>query len=110
MRHRPSIRLASALILLALAATAARAQEPPPIFSEADYEANSRQVVERDKFPVLTMPEMATAAEGDEALDDDERVIGVVVNGEAKAYPLSVMGRHELANDVCGDLPIAPAW
>jgi hypothetical protein len=37
----------------------------------------------------------------------DDPVIGIEIGGEAKAYPLVVMGSHELANDVCGGKPIA---
>lgn len=32
----------------------------------------------------------------------DELVIGVVVNGEAKAYPLGIMNWHEIVNDTVG--------
>jgi len=87
------------------------AQEPaPPIFSEADYEAKSFRAVPRDGFPVANMPTMSTALEGDEAMGLSELVIGLVVDGEARAYPLRVMGGIELANDVCGETPIAVSW
>lgn len=33
---------------------------------------------------------------------EDELVIGVVVNGEAKAYPLGIMNWHEIVNDTVG--------
>ena len=36
-----------------------------------------------------------------------DRVIGVVVGGKARAYPLSVMQVHEVANDTLGGVPIA---
>jgi hypothetical protein len=86
------------------------AAEAPAIFSEADYEATAQRVLERDAFPVLTMPTMASAKEGDEALGPDELVIGLVVDGEAKAYPLRVMGGVELVNDVCGEASITVSW
>jgi hypothetical protein len=53
---------------------------------------------------------MATAQEGDRALRPGDWVIGVSVGKEHKAYPVAVMGRHELANDTCGGQPIAAAW
>ena len=43
-------------------------------------------------------------------IDDQEYVIGIECDGEAKAYPIAVMGRHELGNDVCGKTPITVAW
>ncbi|MHC4837287.1 MAG: DUF3179 domain-containing (seleno)protein [Planctomycetota bacterium] len=93
-----------------LAQEAVPAPEAPPIFSEADYEATAQRVLERDVFPVLTMPTMAAAKDGDEALGPDELVIGLVVDGEAKAYPLRVMGGVELVNDVCGEASITVSW
>ncbi len=44
---------------------------------------------------------------GDAWIDGDERVMGVVVNGEARAYPVSVLTRHEIVNDVVGGVPVA---
>jgi len=32
----------------------------------------------------------------------EERVIGIVVNGEAKAYPIGIMNWHEIVNDTVG--------
>jgi len=96
--------LASAFLLLT---PLVAAQE---IFSEADFDKNARQVVPRDAFPVLNNPEMTPAAKAGGKVLDEEPVIGVVLNGEAKAYPISVMGSHELANDTCGGKPIAVSW
>jgi len=75
---------------------------------EADFEAASRRAAPRDAFPVLDNPKMTKAAAA--KLSDAEPVIGVVVGGEARAYSVAVMGRHELANDVCGKTPIAVSW
>lgn len=48
----------------------------------------------------------ASAAE----LDDDELVLGVVLNGEAVAYPVRFLALSEVINDRVGDTPIAPTW
>jgi len=37
----------------------------------------------------------------------DDRVIGVVVGGKARAYPVRVMNVHEVCNDVLGGVPLA---
>ncbi len=42
-----------------------------------------------------------------EYLEPDEIVLGVVVNGEARAYPKRILNVHELANDVVGGKPVA---
>lgn len=70
------------------------------------------QAVPRDAFPVFDDPAMMTAAEADARgfLHDRAAVIGVAHNGEAKAYPITVMGVHELGNDTIGGVPIAVTW
>ena len=76
---------------------------------EADFERHSRRAVRRDGFPVLNNPKMVSAATA-RGLDDKEPVLGVTVGDEAKAYPIAVMGVHELGNDTCGGKPIAVSW
>jgi hypothetical protein len=39
-----------------------------------------------------------------------DRVAGVVVGGEARAYPLAVLNAHEVCNDVLGGVPIAVTY
>ncbi len=48
----------------------------------------------------------APAADAD-FLPADARVVGVVVNDRARAYPLAVLTAHEMVNDVLGGVPIA---
>jgi hypothetical protein len=43
-------------------------------------------------------------------LDLHERVFGVSINGQHRAYPLRIMNAHEMANDVLGGEPIALAY
>lgn len=66
----------------------------------------------RDAFPVFDDPPMlsATEAEAAGAIHPRDAVIGVAHNGEAKAYPIRIMGVHELGNDTIGGLPIAVSW
>jgi hypothetical protein len=39
-----------------------------------------------------------------------DRVIGIVIDGEARAYPISVMNVHEIINDRIGDTDIAVTY
>ena len=63
----------------------------------------------RDGIPALMEPEYVAA---DKAfyLQDEDRVIGVVVNGVARAYPLRIMSWHELVNDRFGGVPVLVSW
>ena len=62
-----------------------------------------------DGIPDIRNPIMLRADEAD-FLDDDERVFGVNINGDARAYPLRVANAHEMVNDTVGGEPIALAW
>jgi len=41
---------------------------------------------------------------------DDIRVIGYVVDGEARAYPTALLDRHELVNDTISGKPVTVGW
>jgi Protein of unknown function (DUF3179) len=57
-----------------------------------------------DAIPALTLPEMVDADDGNAAyLFDFDRVLGVVVEGEARAYPHNILWHHEIVNDKIGD-------
>ena len=43
-------------------------------------------------------------------LDDREPVIGLMINGDARAYPLQVMTWHEIVNDNVGGTPVTVTY
>ncbi len=65
--------------------------------------------VEVDGIPALDHPKLIAAADADDLLDDD-LVFGVEINGDARAYPLRIMGWHEMFNEVIGGVPVALAY
>lgn len=60
----------------------------------------------KDGIPPIDEPAFRPAAEVTD-LEDKQPVIGVIINGEAKAYPLTVLMWHEIANDELGGIPIS---
>ena len=62
-----------------------------------------------DGIPDIRDPVILTPEEADYLLPDD-RVFGVSINGEHRAYPLRIVNAHEMANDVLGGEPIALAY
>jgi hypothetical protein len=62
-----------------------------------------------DGIPVLQDPPHVIA-DGQDYLLPDDRVFGVSINGEHRAYPLRIMNAHEMANDILGGEPIALAY
>jgi hypothetical protein len=67
--------------------------------------------VVKDGIPDLQNPPLMTPNEAEEAyILPDDRLFGVSINGEHRAYPLRVINAHEMANDVLGGEPIALAY
>ena len=62
-----------------------------------------------DGIPSLDNPDLIAVSEASYLLDDD-LVFGVEINGDARAYPLRIMGWHEMFNDVIGGVPVALAY
>ena len=72
----------------------------------------------RDFLPSLDAPTVMRGSEmlrwNDEHrakyLVSTDRVAGIVVGGEARAYPLAVLNAHEVVNDTLGGVPIAVSY
>ena len=59
----------------------------------------------KDGIPAIDKPKFEPISEIDH-LSDTEPVVGLVVNGEAKAYPVQVLMWHEIVNDTIGGVPV----
>jgi hypothetical protein len=91
--------------------------------AEADFSLNRAKVprdlvvraMATDGVRALTRPQIMTPAEADlwneehrgKLLVPDDRVIGVDLGGEVRAYPVRLMRWHEVVNDVVGGEPVA---
>ena len=65
--------------------------------------------VDPDGIPDIRDPKMQTPDEAD-FLNEDDRVFGVSINGDTRAYPLRIINAHEMVNDTVGGEPISLAW
>ncbi len=65
--------------------------------------------VEHNSIPSLRIPKMLMTDEAD-YLDGDDIVFGIVINGEAKAYPKRILGWHEFFLDKIGDKNVAGVY
>lgn len=63
-----------------------------------------------DGIPPLENPAHAPADDPLAEYLEDERVIGVSINDEHRAYPLRIINAHELANDILGGEPLSLTW
>ena len=63
----------------------------------------------KDGIPALDSPRFVPAHQ-DRFLRDDDRVLGLVHHGEARAYPLRILSWHELVNDTVAGSPLLVSW
>lgn len=63
----------------------------------------------KDGIPALTDPAFIPAEKA-EFLTDHDRVVGLIVKGQAKAYPIKILNWHEVVNDSIGKKPVAVTW
>lgn len=63
----------------------------------------------RDGIPALDYPEFVSTLEENYLLPDD-RVLGVVQNGMARAYPVKILNYHEIVNDRFGNEPVVVVY
>ena len=67
-------------------------------------------ILGRDGIPAILDPVFGSRAQAVGQMDPLERVIGVSINGDSRAYPLNLLSRHEIVNDTVGGKPIAVTW
>ena len=65
--------------------------------------------VRPDGIPDLRRPSFLEASEAGHMRPDD-RVFGLEINGDVRAYPLRVVNAHEMVNDSVGGEPISLMW
>lgn len=63
--------------------------------------------VGRDGIPSIDAPEFISNTEAQEWLADNEPVIALELDGDARAYPLQILTWHEIVNDTVGNVPVA---
>ncbi len=73
-------------------------------FDPADIDT----ILRRDAIPAIHDPEIVSGAEAE--LLEDEFVIGIEIEGQARAYPIRVLSAHEIVNDGIAGEPYAVTW
>ena len=63
-----------------------------------------------DGIPAISSPEFLTVSEADKVYLENEPILGVAIGGEARAYSLWTLDRHEIVNDTVGGQHLAATW
>ncbi len=74
-----------------------------------EVQEGTKALEPRDAIPAIRKPEAVKAADAT-WLAETDRVLGISVNGEARAYPLKILEAHEVVDDTVGGVPVAPNY
>lgn len=66
------------------------------------------QILPRGRIAAVFEPEFVRASQAE--ISDDAWILGVVVEGQPKAYSLNLLNRHEVVNDQSGETRFAAVW
>lgn len=80
---------------------------PPASLPEIDL-SQMYQLLGIDTIAPIYDPQFVPASRAN--IGDLDLVLGVEINGEAKAYPITPLIRREMVNDVLGGVPILVTW
>ncbi len=83
------------------------APAPPALDISPD---DLKTVIPRDAIPSITDPQFDKAPAARAYMRPDEQIVGLILNGDVRAYPINILSRHEIVNDVVGGEPVAITW
>jgi hypothetical protein len=69
-----------------------------------------------DAIPAIFNPQFVSAAEASDPdrrsalYRPDEKILGIEINGDTRAYSVPMLSRHEVVNDTVGGIPVAVTW
>lgn len=73
-----------------------------------DLPEDFEQILPRGRIAAITSPQFVPASEAQ--ISDNSWVLGVVIDGQARAFSLTLLNHHEVVNDKIGDTSYAAVW
>ena len=67
-------------------------------------------ILRQDGIPAIDDPQFKSVSEAERFMNNDELVLGLVVNGDARAYSTWHLDRHEIVNDYVGGAHVSVTW
>jgi carotenoid cleavage dioxygenase-like enzyme len=98
---RRSVPLAGLFLLFHFSPAKANAASP-------DVPKGFQQLLPRGGIGAIDDPRYVPAAQSD--IRRDAWVLGVVIDGQARAYSLDLLNAHEVVNDAIGETNFAAVW
>ena len=63
-----------------------------------------------DGIPAIDSPKFVSVVEGDTFLGNSDKIVGININDDIRAYPLQILVWHEIVNDNVGGVPVAVTY
>ncbi|MFW6069590.1 MAG: DUF3179 domain-containing protein [bacterium] len=84
-------------------------------YRPAEYRLRAGELVlaaNEDDIPAIMADDtlFVDAESGSREWQDDDLVIGLALEDDARAYPVRLLSSHEIVNDVVGGRPVAVTW
>ncbi len=73
-------------------------------------EVSIYSLLPRDAIRSIDAPRFVDADEAARWMRDSEQVLGLVIGDEVRAYPINMLSRHEIVNDVVGGTPVVISY
>ena len=81
---------------------------------DADIVIDAREImwggVRVDGIPPLEFPSQIFPEEAADWINDSDVVVGIELDGDARAYPIRIIAWHEMVNDTIGGIPVSLAY
>ena len=101
--------VATATPIMLTPATPVSASTPKSL-PEAPREFEIVTLLDFDTIKAIDDPEFLSADEVGDTYRPNEKVIGVSIDGDNRAYSVPMLSRHEIVNDTVGGVKIAVTW
>ncbi len=75
---------------------------------EEDLFKQFRQLLPRGGIPAIINPTYVIATEAD--ISDNTWILGIEIDGQARAYSLNLLNHHEIVNDAINKTVFAAVW
>jgi hypothetical protein len=76
----------------------------------SEREFNIVTLLPKDGIPAIDDPSFVSAEDANLQYEQDELIIGVNFDGDARAYSIPMLSSHEIVNDTVGGHKIAVTW
>ncbi len=113
----PVVRAAGAGVPFVLACLGFLAWTSAAVFAQRDAEVYGTfggnpmyTVLPPGAIPAISDPEFLRGQDAADQMSPHEPVIGMVIDGKARAYSMWQLDSHEIVNDVLGGVAIAATW